>query len=81
MTVTWTALGATEVWLQAGPVAVALIGSNPRTGGGTGPLPASGTTTLPNAFNCGDSTNYVIAQAYWSDGSGRAGQLVAVSRG
>lgn len=81
ITVTWTTLGAVEVWIKAGSVAVGLIGSNPRTDGGTGPLPANGTTTLSSAFKCGDDTNYVIAQAYKGDGSGSAGQLTAISRG
>ncbi len=77
--VTWTSTGADQVWLKAGQVAVALIGSDAKSGG-SGPFPPNGSTTLANAFSCGDTTNYVLIQAYKSDGSGAPGQVTAVNR-
>ncbi|MCU1689453.1 MAG: hypothetical protein JWN20_1381 [Jatrophihabitantaceae bacterium] len=77
--VSWTTKGADQVWLRVGQVASALVGANAKDGG-VGPLPANGSTTLANAFSCGDPYNYVLIQPYKSDGTGSAGSVQQAPR-
>lgn len=60
VTLTWRTTNSTEVWIQISQVAFDT--GDPKVSGGIGPLPASGTRTLP--FDCANQNLYYKLRAY-----------------
>ncbi|WP_034260630.1 hypothetical protein [Actinospica robiniae] len=69
--ITWSTQNATEVYLGESTVA---FYSDPRTSGGTGPLPPDGSKTMP--FNCANQYDYYMLGVYNSVGKGGETQQV-----
>lgn len=78
ITVTWTSLGTDQVWLLPSSVASALVGADAKTGG-KGPYSPNGSASLSGAFDCGNSTGYVLVQPY-KGGTGSAGIIQLIAR-
>lgn len=69
--ITWTTQYATEVYLGESEVA---FYSDPRTSGGTGPLPPNGSKKMP--YNCANQYDYYMLGVYNSVGKGGESEQV-----
>jgi hypothetical protein len=72
----WTASGADSVYVLEAPIASALVGADAKSQGGTGPLPAQGSTTMP--FACAADDDYYLVEAYNSGDSSHSGVVQQV---
>jgi hypothetical protein len=73
-TITWTSLGATEVWVLPGSTASTLVYADAKADGGTGPLAKNGSVTL--RFPCAEDYSYYLIDAY--NATGHSGQVQQV---